>query len=53
MSKSQLKSITVCTRADKRSYLRYKQAAETAGLRLTDWIRARLQAAADKDLAKG
>lgn len=51
MAKAQLKSVTVCARTDARTYRQYKRAAATAGLPLTDWIRARLHSAAEMDLA--
>jgi len=50
LPKVQVKSITLCARTDRRSYRRFRRAAQIAGMRLTDWIRDRLLAAAEKDL---
>jgi hypothetical protein len=41
----------MCARTDQRSFRSYQRAAQATGMRLTDWIRDRLNAAADRDLA--
>ena len=51
LPKTKVKSITLCTRTDERTYRRFKRAAQTSGLQLTEWIRTRLQLAAEEDLA--
>lgn len=51
MSKAERKSITVCARTDERTYRQFKRAAANADMRLTDWVRSRLHAAAEQDLA--
>jgi hypothetical protein len=51
LPKAQRKSVTLCARTDVRSYRQYRRAAQVSGMRFTDWIRERLRAAAEQDLA--
>ncbi|MCI0363250.1 MAG: hypothetical protein L0Y44_02030 [Phycisphaerales bacterium] len=51
LPKVQRKSVTLCARTDERTYRQFKRAADNVGLRLTDWVRTRLVAASEEDLA--
>jgi hypothetical protein len=45
------KSVILCARTDLGSYRSFRRAADAAGMKLTDWVRDRLERAAKRDLA--
>ena len=44
------KSVILCARTDLGNYRTFRKAADVAGMKLTDWIRDRLERAAKRDL---
>ncbi|HVP72884.1 MAG TPA: hypothetical protein VMS30_04050 [Phycisphaerales bacterium] len=50
LPQQQRKSMMICARTDQTTYRDLRRAADSAGLRLTDWIRTRLAQAARREL---
>jgi len=50
LPQQQRKSMMICARTDQTTYRDLRRAADSAGLRLTDWIRTRLTQAARREL---
>ena len=52
LPKSKRKSIMLCARTDQQSYNIFRRAANAADMKFTDWVRDRLRAAAEREIAR-